>query len=191
MDQDQHILARIRAGKTWEYRVLVDRHKDRGMTLAVRLLGSREEAEEAVQDAFLRAYHGLNEFRGESRFSTWFYRIVYNLCMTRVSRRHGRMEMLDEDGQSLPAETAEDGEAMILGQIDTDRTMGWVTQEIDRLPRHYQIVLSLFYFQEQTYEEIASVLDLPIGTVKTHLFRARAQLRSRLLKQTMDEVDAA
>lgn len=192
MDKDLNIIARIRAGKVGEYRLLVDRHKDRAMTLAVRLLGSREEAEEAVQDAFLRAWHSLGDFRGESRFSTWLYRILYNLCMTRVSRRPARTDSLDEpDAIVACAAVGDDSETMVLDRIDRHETMALVAEELTRLPANYQTVLSLFYLQEQSYDEIACVLGLPLGTVKTHLFRARTLLRTRVLQRTTKEVHAA
>ena len=85
MEDEQTILERVRGGEHRAFVQLIDRHKDGAFTLALRILGSREEAEETVQDAFLRAHRGLADFRGDARFATWLYRIVFNLSMTRVT----------------------------------------------------------------------------------------------------------
>jgi len=84
---DHRIISSVVSGDSRAFSVLVDRYKDRAFSLAVRLVGRREEAEEIVQDAFVKAFKGLSGFRGDARFGTWLHRIVYNLCMTRVSRR--------------------------------------------------------------------------------------------------------
>ncbi len=83
---DQELIAEIQSGRTASFRDLVERHKDRAFTLAIRLLKQRTDAEEALQDAFLRAFQGLEDFRGDAKFSTWFYRILYNVCLTRLGR---------------------------------------------------------------------------------------------------------
>ncbi len=92
---DEQLIERIQQGEIRCFADLVDRHKDRALTVAVRLLRRREDAEEAVQDAFVRAFRGLAEFRGESRFSTWFYRILYNICLTRL--RRGQVGQVRDD----------------------------------------------------------------------------------------------
>ena len=84
---DQEIIERVLSGEKKAYAELVNRHKDRAMTLAMRMLKNREEAEEAVQDAFVRAFHALSRFEWRSSFSTWFYRIVFNVCSTALSKR--------------------------------------------------------------------------------------------------------
>ncbi len=81
---DQKALAEVRRGNHRRYGEIVDRHKDRAMTLALRMLHERREAEEAVQDAFLKAYRNLDGFRGDAAFGTWFYKILYNVCLSRL-----------------------------------------------------------------------------------------------------------
>jgi len=84
---DSDITELVRSGDSRAFAELVRRYKDRALSLCLRLLKNREDAEEALQDSFVRAYNGLADFRQESKFSTWFYRIVYNNCLTRVERR--------------------------------------------------------------------------------------------------------
>jgi RNA polymerase sigma-70 factor (ECF subfamily) len=96
-DIDLSVIEDVRAGNARRFAEIVDRHKDRALTVAFRLLGNREEAEEAVQDAFLRCYGALERFRGESRFSTWFYRILYNRCLTQIESERIGEELQQSD----------------------------------------------------------------------------------------------
>ncbi len=188
-DPDQEIVDAIRTGHTRRYAVLVDRHKDRALTLAVRLAGNREEAEELVQDAFLRAYDSLGQFRGDSRFSTWFYRILYNLCMTRVTRRRNGQRSLDgaEDGMPEKNMIASD-EPGALERLEETEMGNLLSAEVAGLPENFRAAVTLFYVQELSYEEMAGVTGLPLGTIKTNLFRGRTLLRKRLLARLKEEV---
>jgi RNA polymerase sigma-70 factor (ECF subfamily) len=183
-DPDDEILAQLREGNARAFAALVDRHKDRGLTYALRIVGKREEAEEILQDAFMRAYRSLEQFRGESRFGTWFTRILHNLCMTHVTRRREPDLSLNEEAPggeqaaNLPAEEPDPLEIM----EDAERTR-FVNGGIARLPLTYRQVLTLFYVQELAYEEIVQVTGLPLGTVKTHLYRARAMLKNDLTRR--------
>jgi RNA polymerase sigma factor (sigma-70 family) len=191
-DADQDIIEQVRAGNTRRYALLVDRHKDKAFTLAVRLVGERMEAEELVQDAFLRAFRSLDRFRGDAAFGTWFYRILYNLCMTRVTRRRGKPERLDvDDERSLDNIFAVEAGPSVLDQLEEDETRRILAEEIGRLPEKFKAVITLFYLQDMSYEEIADVLETPLGTVKTNLFRARSLLRNMVLVRTKGEIKVA
>lgn len=191
MIADHDIIARILKGETHHFSVLVDRYRDRAFALTCRLLGNREEAEETLQDAFVKAYRSLGDFRGESRFGTWFYRIVYNACMTRLSRRQDNAPSLD-DPEAIGGENAvASNDPDVLESIAEAERFEILDAEMQKLPEKFRAVLALFYVQGQKYEEIAKVLDLPLSTVKTHLFRARALLRNRVLDRYNDEMRAA
>jgi RNA polymerase sigma-70 factor (ECF subfamily) len=188
-DADQEIIEAIRGGKVRRYAVLVDRHKDRAMTLALRLVGNRGEAEELVQDAFFRAFRNLEQFRGEAKFSSWFYRILYNVCMTRIQRRRridGTVDIQDES--TFNARELEPG---IQERMEADEVREILQSEIEHLPDAFKVALTLFYVQEMSYEEMAQVLELPLGTVKTNLSRGRTLLRKRVFERMKDEVHAA
>lgn len=189
IENEQEILKEVRAGNTRRYAVLVEAHKDRAMTLALRLVGNREEAEELVQDAFVRAHDKLEDFRGDARFGTWLYRILYNLCLTKISRRKSKPEMVDlPDERSLDVILVNDDEISALDQLQDDEIREIVMNEIDMLPGKYKSALLMFYVQEMSYEEMTEALQAPLGTVKTNLFRARSLLRERVLARTHDEV---
>lgn len=191
-DTDEKIIQDIRGGNPRRYGALVDRHKDRAMTLAVRLTGDREEAEELVQDAFVRAYNNLEQFRGEAKFGTWFYRILYNLCMTRVTRRRPKVDTLDVHDEHVSHSLALISEdSLTLERMEETELQEMIALAIENLPEKYKTPVTLFYVQEMSYDEIAEVLKLPVGTVKTNLFRGRSLLRESVLLKLKDEVKVA
>ena len=191
INNESQILDIVRSGNSRAYAVLVDGHKERAMTLAVRMLGSREEAEEIVQDAFLKAYRNLDQFRGDAKFSTWLYRILYNLCITRVTRRKGRMETLDPE-EDLSGDVAiSDDTISIQERMEHEELRGFMVSEIEKLPARLKSVVLLFYIQEMTYEEISAVTNTPLGSVKTYLHRGRNLLRKRLVGQLKGEVSVS
>ncbi len=191
---DEQLIERIQQGEIRCFADLVDRHKDRALTVAVRLLRRREDAEEAVQDAFVRAFRGLAEFRGESRFSTWFYRILYNICLTRLRRGPaGQVRMtvsIDDPDADEPAAAVVDEGDDPLDQLDINETRAIIAEEMARLPERFRLPVTLFYVNDMSYEEIAAVLDAPIGTVKTNLFRGRVALREQVRARFAEGVHA-
>jgi RNA polymerase sigma-70 factor (ECF subfamily) len=178
-DPDRQTIQEIRSGQERRFAVLVDRHKDRALTLAVRIVGNREQAEELVQDSFVRAFRSLDTFRGDSRFGTWFHRIVYNACMTRVIRGRERDGTAGAGGaEEEPEEVAApEEETDLLKKLEDAELQTLLSRAIERLPEKQKTAITLFYVQEMTYEEIAGVTGQPIGSVKTHLFRGREALR--------------
>lgn len=189
---DQDIIQQILAGEKRAFAELVDRHKDRAMTLAVRMMKNREDAEEALQDAFVRAFNALPRFEWRSSFSTWFYRIVYNVCATMLSKRRDDVrDSLDDSEREfqLQFSSSDDLPDHSFESAEMQRA---IREEIDRLSPKYAGVLTMFYVQEMGYEEIVEVTGLPLGTVKARLFRARTMLRNAIVNRFRDElVDAA
>ncbi len=179
--EEAALVARARDGDQDAFGVLVRLHQRQVYNLALRILRDNEEAYEATQEAFLSAWQGLQGFRGQARFATWLYRIAYNYCLrvTESRRRDAaaRAELLAASArelrpeQRLSAEHARRAEQELREQVRT---------EIAGLPAKYRAVLVLRHLQELSYEEIAQVMRVPIGTVKTQLFRARALLKERL-----------
>jgi len=184
---DDDIISRLRKGERQLFGVLVGRYKDRGFSLALRILRNREEAEEALQDAFVRAYNGLGSFAGDSAFGTWFYRILYNVCMTALSRkkkREGLVELDESPAHDPGAEPAQPGDYSGLERQDL---VSHVIAALDRLPEKYASIISMFYIQELSYPEIAGVTGMPLGTVKTHLSRGRLLLQDEIAKNLHNE----
>ena len=185
---DTDIIRQVLAGDERRYSVLVDRHRDRAMTLAVRILANREEAEEVVQDAFVRAFRSLGRFRGDSQFTTWFYRILHNVAMSTLQRRGKYQHTSYEEGSGLELEQPANEDGDLLAGIEQKQLLELVEEALRALPERYRVVLTLFYVQEMKYDEITAVLDLPMGTVKTLLFRGRESLRSAIAGRLEHEV---
>ena len=154
------------------------------MTLAIRILKNREDAEEALQDAFVRAYRALSSFEWKSSFSTWLYRIVYNTCVTAVGKRNGNhhlsIDIVDEEGPKVEIESDELQPDI---KMESDEFSKIVYEEVEKLPSAYGSTFTLFTIQDMSYEEIVQVTGLPLGTVKARLFRARTMLRKAIVNR--------
>jgi RNA polymerase sigma-70 factor (ECF subfamily) len=179
LEEERQLVARSQTGDQAAFRALVDAHRDRAYGLALRIVRSPADAEEVAQDAFVRAWLALPRYRGEARFSTWMYRIVARRALDRVEVLRGRWrrEAGIEGVESLPdsAATGEEAERASLG-FEMERML----EELSDVQR---TVVTLFYYEDQSVEQVASTLEMPEGTVKTHLSRARASLRTAWLRR--------
>lgn len=188
-NSDQEIIQRILAGEKRAYAELVERHKDKAMTLAMRMLKNRQEAEEALQDAFVRAFNALPRFEWKSSFATWFYRIVYNVCATALGKRGGEIHYsLDDEESLVHVEAASDDYIPDL-QLETSEVQRIVAEVIQNLPPKYTSIVTMFFIQEMSYDEIVEVTGLPLGTVKVRLFRGRTLLRNAIIERFGNDVD--
>ena len=178
MQADDRTLARrAQRGDQEAFATLVTRHQRYVYNLAYRLLRDPQEAEDLAQEAFLRAWRGMGGFRGDSKFTTWLYRIVTNLCYNRLPKLRRQLQETDaEDLETYASPFAPDPPSM----VEAAERRAFLHQQIASLPEKYKLVITLFYLQELSYNEIASVLDLPLGTVKTHLYRARERLQRQI-----------
>lgn len=158
------------------FSLLVQRYQRRVFNLVFRMLQNYEEASEVTQEAFLAAWQGLPAFRGEARFSTWLYRIAYNCALKQLETRK-RENALQTALQAEQSIEGEDPNNALLDMLDNQEM---VQEQLSQLPPKYRIVLILRHLQDMTYEEMAEVLTMPVGTIKTHLFRARNLLKERL-----------
>ena len=170
--EDQALIDATLAGRPEAFGELVARYERAVYNLAVRTLHDATEAEDAAQEAFFKAYRALKSFRPGAKFSTWIFTICYRACCDRLAKRK-RLS-----GDELPdrADPAAGPEALAERNDEAQR----VRSAIDALPEKYRVVVTLYHLQGKQYEEIATVLNLPLGTVKTHLFRAKEQLRKAL-----------
>ena len=174
---DRTLVRRAQRGDQAAFAELVTRHQRYVYNLAYRLLQDADEAEDAAQEAFLRAWRGLRGFRRQAKFTTWLYRIVTNLCYNRLaSLRWQLMEVDTDEVEALASPTEQSPPA----RLEAAERRAFLHGQIAALPAKYRLVITLFYLQEFSYQEIAQVLDLPLGTVKTHLFRARERLKRQL-----------
>jgi RNA polymerase sigma-70 factor, ECF subfamily len=179
---DTQLVKASRQGNQDAFALLVQRHQRCVFNLVMRMLQDYEDASEVTQEAFLAAWQGLPSFRGEARFATWLYRITYRCCLRQLERhkRERDLQAVIEAEQTLEGMHREQQAEDILERRDRQ---AMVREQMEQLPSQYRMVLILRHLQEMTYEEMADILSMPVGTIKTHLFRARHLLKKRLLAQ--------
>jgi RNA polymerase sigma-70 factor (ECF subfamily) len=171
MAEERRLIARAQSGDTAAYRTLVESHQARAYTLALRILRSSEDAEEVAQDAFVRVWTALPGFRGESSFGTWLYRIVARRAFDRAQVLRNRRAREQRDEQ-LPEHAAP--EAEVSDTFEAARLQSLIA----RLSPAQRSVVTMFYYEGRSVEQVAAQLGMPENTVKTHLLRARAALRA-------------
>jgi RNA polymerase sigma-70 factor (ECF subfamily) len=176
---DEDLVARCRtAGDHEAFALLVERHQQGICRFVARMTGPAG-SEDLAQDVFIRAHQALPRFRGDSSFRTWIYSIARNRCCSELRRRGRRIETvpLTADDEETMHPLLSDSPPDFAADIARKDVSARVTELVAALPLPYRQVLTLFYVDEMQYEEIAAVLDVPMGTVKTWLHRARLRLR--------------
>ncbi len=167
------------AGRGEAFGVLVERYERAVYHLCLRTMRDPDEARDCAQEAFFKAYRSLATYKPDSKFSTWIFSIAYHACCDRLARRKRFSdEAIPERADPAP------GPAQIAARNEEARALH---AAIDALPEKYRTVVTLYHLQGRQYEEIAEVLGLPLGTVKTHLFRAKDHLRKTLLRERLGD----
>lgn len=175
-DEDQSLVDRARGGDDEAFGVLVEKYQHRMVNVARHLMSNSADAEDVAQEAFLRAHRALRSFRGASRFQTWLYQIVTNTARSALGSRRGR-----PDAAANPSATpideglrsAEDVERSVVSRDQVERALA-------ALPDELREAVVLRDVEGLDYREIAVLLDVPIGTVESRIFRGRARLRASL-----------
>lgn len=181
-ETDNSIIERILSGDKSGYRDLANRHKDYAFTVAYKITGTREDAEEIAQDAFIRAFQALTSFNQEAKFTTWFYRIVFNTAL--MVKRKNRIQTEDIE-TSFSAQFA---------SIDTDNDLkineqrAYIQQALNHLLPDDATIITLFYLREQSLEEIAQIVGSSAETIKVKLCRARKRLAEEMKRILGNEV---
>ncbi len=178
-DTEHSLVQRAQKGDQEAFAALVTEHQRYIYNLALRVLKNEEEALDIAQETFVHAWTALPNFRSQSQLRTWLYRIATNLCYNRLPGLRRSLNDLGDDIVSELPETdiAFDNPAQ---GFESRELRSYLHQAIDALDENYRLLISLRYQNELSYEEIASTLNLPLGTVKIGLFRAKEQLRRAL-----------
>src|SRR5688572_19672605 len=180
-DAEQALIQRAQKGDHEAFAALVSEHQQYVYNLALRVLRNEEEALDLTQETLIRAWTALPNFRGQSQFRTWLYRITTNLCYNRLPNLRRSLNDLGDDVISEVPESNPAFDNPAHG-LESRELRSYLHKAIDELDDNYRLLISLRYQNELSYEEIASTLNLPLGTVKTGLFRAREQLRRALVR---------
>jgi RNA polymerase sigma-70 factor (ECF subfamily) len=180
---DEELISRFQHGEIHAFELIVERYKDQLLNFVYRFLGSQEQAEDILQETFLRVYRNRHAYRRVAKFSTWIYTIAGNLARTELRKRNRRRlfsisDMGVEDKDYEVADEVFNPESY----VDTILHEEVIQREINNLSPKFREVIILRDIQELSYEEIAKVLRIPIGTVKSRVNRARLRLQTQLKK---------
>jgi RNA polymerase sigma-70 factor (ECF subfamily) len=178
-DRDGYYIKQALEGNTSGFAFLVEKYKDMVFTIAVRIAGNREDAEEIAQDVFVKAYQGLAGYKATSKFSTWLYSIAYNQSVSFIRKKHLNICSIDNFGTSIQETFGEDDSRLLL--LD-DIPPQYAAQALGKLDKTDQIILTLYYQNESMVKEIAKITGLTIANIKVRLFRGRKKLLAELQK---------
>ena len=176
-DTEQVLIRRAQKGDHDAFALLVDEHQRYVYNLAFRVVKDENEALDLAQETFVRAWTALPNFKGQSQLRTWLYRIATNLCYNKLPNLRRSLNDLGDDVMEDIPESSFNTPAQ---EFESNETRRDLNKAIDDLDANYKLLITLRYQNELSYEEIASTLNLPLGTVKTGIFRAKAQLRNAL-----------
>lgn len=183
--KDQYYIELVLEGDTNAFAVLVDRYKDFVFTLCLKTLQNREEAEEAAQDTFVKIYKSLNQFKSESKFSTWIYKITYNNCLDRLKKQKRNRpvvainEFTENEVTSL---------MNVLNTIEENERKQMIKTCLDLLNAEENFLLTLYYFNENSLKEIAVIMGINENNVKIKLYRSRKKLAGILKTKLEPEI---
>ena len=181
--EDKQLIADAIAGKQDAYKRLMKKYHNAIYHLIIRMVGNNDDVEDLTQEAFVKAFHSLSSFNDEFAFSTWLYKIATNNCIDYLRKRKLKTFSIDrpissQDGDQQ-YEIPDDSHTPDT-DILQDQQTSTIQYAIDHLPEKYRVVIIMRHQEEKSYEEIAEELDLPLGTVKAHIFRAREMLYKSL-----------
>ena len=183
---DSEIISLVLKGDHNAYALLVERYKSYVFTLTFRFTKNREDAEEVSQDIFVKAYRSLADFKGTAKFSTWLYTIVNTTCITFLRKKRLDVKSLDDERTFEVADNQDSG--FRANQIEQKSRLNMVNQAIALLSPDDAGIITLFYKNEQSLEEIGQILGLEVNTAKVRLHRARARLKEKMERYFSEEI---
>lgn len=179
---DEHLINKVIKGENNAYAILVDRYKHMVFTLALRILKNREDAEEIAQDTFLKAYMALKDFKGDSKFSTWLYKIAYYRSLDYLKKNKRQVETtsidISEEYNIAAMDDALDG-------LEAKERKELIKHAIQKLPADDSVIITLYYFETLSLNEISKVMEIPANTIKVRLFRGRKRL-AKILENNLE-----
>ena len=184
-EQEAQIVRRVLAGDVNAFETLVTEYEKGVYAIAQRMTGNPEDAADMTQETFIKAYNSLQSFRGDSKFSVWLYRIASNVCLDFLRSRSRKpavsLSVEDDEGEETELDIADESQSPEL-LLERGLTRDAVRRGLQALPPDYKQILLLREIQGLSYEEIADVLQIEVGTVKSRIFRARKRLCTFLIE---------
>ncbi len=174
MINEKQLIKQILKGDASSFSYFVDAYQDMALTIAFRLVGNKQEAEDVVQDAFVKAYYNIHTYRSNSKFSTWLYRIVYNTAITAYHKNKIRNENHHLDSFNVDSKT------VISMNVLEEEQKEMVENAVQQLPKTEAVLVTFYYLEDYSVSEIAEIMSLTKSNVKIKLFRARKKLQEIL-----------
>lgn len=184
-DADQLYIDKVLKGDANAFAFLIDKYKNMTYTLAMKIVKNHEDAEEVAQDSFLKAYQKMDTFQGKSKFSTWLYTIVYRNAITKVRKKRVETSGIDD---YVINNHSDDLEFPQMEALKNGEQQKYVRQAINNLPEKDGFLITLYYMNENTIEEIQQITDLTLSNIKVKLFRARKKLNAELSLLLNEEI---
>lgn len=183
---DQMMINRAQSGDKSAFNALIRKHETRAYQYAFRLTRNPEEAADVVADGFVRVYNALHNFKGQSAFTTWLYRILTNCYLDARKKERNRtttsLESMLQTNDGEVERQIEDPSASPYDDVERSSRETSIEDAVGHLPEYQRAMIVMYHGEAMTYEEIAAALDLPVGTVKSRLNRARISLRELLVR---------
>lgn len=176
---ESYIITRILAGKTEEYAYFLDTYGQPFFSLIVRMVNSEEDAEELTQDTFMKAFEHLSSFNGKSNFSTWIYRIAYNTALSFLRKKNVEQTVIDDNQWNRISDTQID-DAL---NNESEEQIEKLQQALTKLTAEERALVTLFYEEEHSIQELAQILNLNEGNIKVKLHRLRKKLYVLMQKE--------
>jgi len=183
---DNFYLEQIRQGNTNAYAMLINKHKTMAFNVALRICRNREDAEEVIQDAFLKVYYSIKDFEGKSKFTTWLFRIVYNQAISKIRKKTIDQHTMDDE---IINNFAVDEISNGLTYLKTEEQTRYINLAMARLTEEDSAVVTLFYLNESSVEEVSEITGLSEANVKVKLHRCRKKLYDELKLLLNNEVN--
>lgn len=182
---DQDYIQQIRKGDSEAFAHLVSRYKAPAYSIALRILKNPGDAEEVVQEAFVKSFQAISRFRGDSKFSTWLYRIVYNTSISEI-RRSRKNDLPVEKADNESPDFIEMGD--VLSRISREESRACIQKALDNLDETDFTILTLFYYEDKSLKEISQIMDIKYNYLKVKLQRARSKLHRELKTMMKSEI---
>lgn len=174
---ENELIDQVLAGREDAFASLVDEYKSYAFTIALKILSNRPDAEEAAQDAFIKAFHYLKNFNRQARFSTWLYRIVFNTAVSYKRKNKQTLSSIEHHDKAADTDTT----------LEKDDRQAYVAQAMEQLNEADKLAIQLYYLKEFSLEEVAAMMGQNMNTLKVRVHRARQRLADELKKILKEE----
>ena len=182
---EQSLIESVKRGNSHAFGILMNAYKDMAFSVALNLVKNYHDAQETTQEGFIKAYRSIHSFKGNSKFSSWLYRIIVNTAYTKMKKKKP-VEQIENISEPESVDIFPTG----FGKIQKEEQIKYLKEAINTLPEMDGLVISLFYLQEQSVKEVAEIADLSISNVKVKLNRARKKLYEYLSLTMKDEINS-